>query len=65
MGFVILLVHLVRSQVSKPLLRFVIIVEIDIFCNCNLEFYLRFVEMLTIILLFDGREEGLYNSIIV
>ena len=63
-GFVVLLL-LIRSQISEPLMGSVVIVEINIFCNRNLEFCLSFIEMLAKILLFDGCEEGLDHSIIV
>ena len=64
-GFVVLLLRLIRSQIPEPLVSSVVIVEINIFCNRNLEFHLGFIEMLAKILLFDGCKEGLDHSIIM
>ena len=64
-GFVVFLLRLIWRQISEPLVWSVVIVEIDIFCDRNLEFCLGFIEMLAKILLFDGCEEGLDYSIIV
>ena len=65
MRFVILLFCLVWCQIPKPLMRSVIIIEIDIFRYRNLKFCLCFIEILTKILFFNGCKKRLYYCIII